>query len=381
MKERFIIFKRRNGVFYIEDRVEKSQKSLHTRDRREAERLLAAHREAYQENLNNRAMGRVYIKAADPKMAARTWADVFDTIISVKNGETRHRWESARKDEHLAAILHQPLIDATASDFFRVLTVGTVSTNNFLRRVHNFALDMGWLVSAVIPKKHWPPVIYGAKRATTDTEHAQILGREPNAERRAFYEMCWHLGASQSDIAQLTAECIDWSDMTLSFSRIKLRRRRKTSHPIVSIGPKLATLLRSLPSSGLLFPYMASVRSGDRATEFKQRCDGLKITGITLHSYRYSWAERARKANVPLRSAMEQLGHGSKAVHHAYAGKAQVRLKSLEEYEAEADGKIIPFANPEASSAEAISTESLLGALRSLTMRYEQQLLEKTARA
>jgi hypothetical protein len=33
------------------------------------------------------------------------------------------------------------------------------------------------------------------------------------------------------------------------------------------------------------------VRPGDRATEFKQRCDGLKIKGISLHSYRYAWAE------------------------------------------------------------------------------------------
>jgi acyl-CoA thioesterase FadM len=32
------------------------------------------------------------------------------------------------------------------------------------------------------------------------------------------------------------------------------------------------------------------------STEFKQRCKGLGIQGVTLHSYRYGWAERARKA-------------------------------------------------------------------------------------
>jgi hypothetical protein len=36
-----------------------------------------------------------------------------------------------------------------------------------------------------------------------------------------------------------------------------------------------------------------TVRAGDRATEFKQRCDGLKLKGVSLHSYRYAWAERA----------------------------------------------------------------------------------------
>ena len=36
-----------------------------------------------------------------------------------------------------------------------------------------------------------------------------------------------------------------------------------------------------------------TVKEKDRATEFKQRCEGLGITGITCYSYRYGWAERA----------------------------------------------------------------------------------------
>jgi hypothetical protein len=36
-------------------------------------------------------------------------------------------------------------------------------------------------------------------------------------------------------------------------------------------------VLRTLPAEGPLFPYLRTVRAGDRATEFKQRCDGLKI--------------------------------------------------------------------------------------------------------
>ena len=39
----------------------------------------------------------------------------------------------------------------------------------------------------------------------------------------------------------------------------------------------------------------------DRATEFKQRCAGLEIKGVTLHSYRYPWAERPAKAGYPER--------------------------------------------------------------------------------
>jgi integrase len=92
-------------------------------------------------------------------------------------------------------------------------------------------------------------------------------------------------------------------------------------------------ILRDLPGNGALFPYLRTVRAGDRATEFKQRCVGLKIKGVTLHSYRYAWAERAKTAGYPERFAMEHLGQNSKAVHRAYSRKAKVELPSLGEYE------------------------------------------------
>jgi integrase len=86
------------------------------------------------------------------------------------------------------------------------------------------------------------------------------------------------------------------------------------------------------------------VRSGDRATEFKQRCEGLGISGVTLHSYRYAWAERARKCGYPERFAQEALGHNSKAVHRSYAKRAQIRLPSLEKYERNAtEANVIPI--------------------------------------
>jgi len=83
-------------------------------------------------------------------------------------------------------------------------------------------------------------------------------------------------------------------------------------------------VLRRRPNTGYLFPYLQRVRAGDRATEFKQRCDGLSIQGVTLHSYRYAWAERARIAGYPERFAQEALGHNSKAVHRSYAKRARV---------------------------------------------------------
>ena len=69
---------------------------------------------------------------------------------------------------------------------------------------------------------------------------------------------------------------------------------------------------------------------------------GLGISGVTLHSYRYAWAERAKRCGYPERFAQEALGHNSNAVHRAYARRAQVVLPSLEDYERKpANGKVV----------------------------------------
>jgi integrase len=81
---------------------------------------------------------------------------------------------------------------------------------------------------------------------------------------------------------------------------------------------------------------VSKVRAGDRATEFQSRCRGLEIKGVTLHSYRYAWAERAKMAGYPERFAQEALGHNSKAVHRTYAKRALMNLPSLQEYEQKA---------------------------------------------
>ncbi len=68
----------------------------------------------------------------------------------------------------------------------------------------------------------------------------------------------------------------------------------------------------------------------------------LGIKGVSLHSYLYAWAERAKCAGYPERFAQEALGHNSKAVLRAFAKKAQVKFPSLEDSEAAAvQGKMI----------------------------------------
>src|ERR1051325_1813296 len=98
---------------------------------------------------------------------------------------------------------------------------GKVSTNIYLRRIHNFALGMNWLPCPIIPKRMWPGFKFKEKRALTLDEHRKIIGREMNPERRDFYELAWHTGASQSDIAFLDADSIDWENRVISYARKK----------------------------------------------------------------------------------------------------------------------------------------------------------------
>jgi hypothetical protein len=107
-------------------------------------------------------------------------------------------------------------------------------------------------------------------------------------------------------------------------------------------GDEVAEILKGLPTSGKLFPKYATLSSADRATRFAERVERLGIRkqseeagipSISLHSYRYSWAERARAAGYPERYAQETLGHQSFTFARFYAKRAQVELPPLEQYE------------------------------------------------
>jgi integrase len=327
MKQRFILF-RRAGVFYYEDTTTGKQLSLRTKDEAEAITLLNAKNESFRQPVLNRQIARTYLAATDSAMATRIWQTPMDEMTKTKAGSTRVRHEVAMKDKAFDLIRNLPILETHSAHFLKVLELGKVSTNVYLRRIHNFALDMNWLPWPILPKRQWPQVRYKDKRAITFEEHQRITAAEVNPERKNLYQLCWHLGASQGDIANLKGEDVDWTNNTVSFVR------KKTGVPvIVHLGAEALNLFKDLPAEGMLFPYLATVRAGDRATEFGQRCRQLGISGVTLHSYRYAWAERAKTCGYPERFAQEALGHNSKAVHRAYAKRTQMKLPSLEDYE------------------------------------------------
>ena len=323
-----------HGTFYVEHVETKKQESLRTKKQAGSPRAPGG-QERSGASACAQPPDRADVSGGKRSVSCRSGhgSMCLDEIIKTKTGETQYRWTTVAKDKAMVPLLNQKLTETVAEELFRVMQAGTVSTNVFLRRVHNFALDMNWLPWPVIPKKQWPKYRHAEKRAVTWDEHFRIIEREANPERKAFYQLAWHLGASQGDLAHLHAEDVDWQDKVITFERMKLRGRNVGQLPQISFGPDVAMVLRQLPSTGPLFPYLITVRASDRATEFKQRCRGLGITGITLHSYRYAWAERAKTAGYPERFAQVALGHNSKAVHRAYARKALVTVPPLEEYE------------------------------------------------
>ncbi len=302
--------------------------SLGTTNADDAQQIIEAKNNSERQPVLNLQIAKAYLAGSDKGIATRTWQHALEALIGTKHGANQHRWKTAAKDKAFVPLLPRILIETPGELLLKVLENGTVSTNVYLRRLHNFCADMNWLPWPLVPKRQWPAVRFKDKRAITWEEHSRIVEREKNPERRAFYQLAWHTGASQSDLASLDAENIDWEHNVISFAR-----KKTGSVAIMRFDEDVAQILRDLPGSGPLFPYLRTVRAGDRATEFKQRCVGLGIKGVTLHSYRYAWAERAKTAGYPERFAMENLGQNSKAVHRAYSRKAQVELPSLGEYE------------------------------------------------
>jgi hypothetical protein len=336
MKKLYRLFRRRNR-YYVEHVETRQQTSLGTGNHAEAVRLWAAKNEAAQAPRLNLALARAYLGAHDQRMIERTWRDVMDEALRRSRPQSRERYERAVNQAAFDSIRDRRLIETTAEDFLLVLRVGGNSTNHFLRRLHNLALGLGWLPGFVLAPKLWPTVRSAVRRGITLEEHRCIIASEKNEERRHYYELLWETGGSQTDIVNLRAENILWNQGILCYSRCKLKPGAPPAQ--LAIGSRLAKLLRSLPDKGLLFPNWSKVPETARAAEFSRRRRVARVNGVSLHSYRYAWAERAQAAGYPERYAQTALGHGSRAVHRSYAKQARVICPSLEQHE----NKMIPF--------------------------------------
>jgi integrase len=327
MKSRFILF-RRAGIFYCEDTTTRKQTSLKTKVKADAIVLLNAKNESFRQPLLNVQIARAYLTAGDPAMSARTWQVVMVQMQTHGKPATQTRCTRAMKSKAFDGLRGKGLMETHAEDLLNILQRGKVSEAHYLRRLHNLALSLGWLAVPVRAPRLWPKPQFKPKRGVTPDEHQRILAAERNSERSLFYQLLWEIGASQSDAAALTAENLDWTTRTLTYFRMKTGEQAQ-----MAISKRLETILNHLPTEGPLFPKLSQSGGNSRAADFRGLCKRLKIEGVSLHSYRYAWAERAKTCGYPERFAQAALGHNSQAVHRAYAKKAHVLIPPLEDYE------------------------------------------------
>jgi integrase len=240
-----------SGRFYLEDRDTGKQTSLKTSNKEEAGRLLNAHNEAIYNPSINRKIAIAYLAASDPEMVGRTWQQVMQQFAIHGEAATVKRKQCAIRDKAFDLIRHKKLIETTADDFLQALDKGSVSTNVFLRKIHNYAIDLDWLPKVVLPKKHWPKVRHQKKRAITWLEHLSIIDREGNEERKLYYDFLWETGASQGDAARLEASNIDWKQNILVIYRKKLDNQEQPPSK-VRIGKRLVYYV-NFPHKALFF--------------------------------------------------------------------------------------------------------------------------------
>lgn len=327
MKERFWLYQRRR-VFYLHDSSTGKRESLGTSNPKEAAKILSAKSEAIENPISSLLIAKAVLSVHDPLTLKRTWADVMKQIASLGKEQTRLRYSRALAGKAFNRIRNKKLLETNSEDLLETIQAGKISTNHFLRRLHNLALGLGWIFQPILPPRLWPKPQFKAKRPVTEEEHQSIINSEKNVERRCYYEILWETGASQSDASVFNSENVDWDSNVLVYSRKKTGETAQ-----LSIGSRLKALIDQLPRSGPWFPRISKLSANDRAAEFFRRCRILKIEGISLHSYRYSWATRGRKYGYPERWAQVALGHNSRAVHHAYAKRSDVVCPPLEDFE------------------------------------------------
>src|ERR1039457_5986710 len=214
MKTKYTMF-RRAGIYYSQDSATGQQKSLRTRDEAEALQLINARNEAHRQPVLNLHLARAYLTASDPAFVERTWQTVMEQLQSRGKDSSRERYASVFKSSCFDALRHKKLLETTADDFFAVFKDGKVSILYFLKRLHNFALSLGWIALPVVAPYLWPKYEPKDRRGLTLAEHPSILASEKKAEWKLFLELLWETGAAQSDSANFKAEDVDWQSRTI----------------------------------------------------------------------------------------------------------------------------------------------------------------------
>jgi hypothetical protein len=155
MKTRYRLTRRgiRGDRFYCVDTTTGKRTSLRTANEEEARQIIEAKNQSERQPVLNLQIAKAYLAGTDNGIATRAWQNAIEALTNTKQGANQDRWRIAARDKAFAPLMPSIIIETLAELLLKVLQAGTVSTNVFLRRLHNFCVDMNWLPWPLIPKR------------------------------------------------------------------------------------------------------------------------------------------------------------------------------------------------------------------------------------
>lgn len=121
MQDRYRIFRRSGGNFYVRDKITGKSESLETTNRLQTRHLLAARNQASAQPQLNRSMAKAYLSAKSPDLLTRTWSDVMDHYIKSGVESTRDRKARAFRSRPFSLLCALTLLDTEAIHLLSVL--------------------------------------------------------------------------------------------------------------------------------------------------------------------------------------------------------------------------------------------------------------------
>ena len=115
----------------------------------------------------------------------------LEQLQSRGKDSSRERYASVFKSPSFDGLRNKKLLETTADDFFAVFKQGKVAITYFLKRLHNFALSLGWIALPVVAPYLWPKYEAKERRGITPDEQQSILAIEKKAEWKLFLELLW----------------------------------------------------------------------------------------------------------------------------------------------------------------------------------------------
>jgi len=142
MKTRYRLTRRgsRGDTLYCVDTRTGARTSLHTTDEDAARRVIAAKNEAERQPALNLQIAKAYLAGTDTGITKRTWREAMESLTSTKQGANQERWRRVAKDKAYTPLLPRVITETPGELLLKVMQAGTVSTNIYLRRLHNLGL-------------------------------------------------------------------------------------------------------------------------------------------------------------------------------------------------------------------------------------------------